>query len=262
MFEHPPKSWSRKGKAAGASSDSFAGAAGLRVLLAEDTPISAEMMLTMAKHLSIDMDVASNGLDAIAMIEEAAADGRPYSLLLVDVMMPILDGVETTRRLRAQGIGEKELPIIAVTAATDLDEVRSYRAAGMQAFLEKPVGIEDLRSALRAWGHATAKGRSRLRSTAFEALREKFDQRKQQTLERIEHALSIEPAGEDIIMEIKHLLHQVAGTAGTFGEPKLSEDARRHEGELMAAYFGKGDVHAALEQAQASLRNKDHNGED
>ena len=129
MFEPSSKDW------AGKTGDS--GASPLRVLLAEDTPINAEMMRAMASHLKIEMDVAANGLETIAMIEAARDAGNPYSLLLLDVMMPILDGVETAKRLRQSGYNEAELPIVAVTAATSLDEVRSYRAAGMQAFLEK-----------------------------------------------------------------------------------------------------------------------------
>ena len=63
MFEPSSKDW------AGKTGDS--GASPLRVLLAEDTPINAEMMRAMAEHLKIDMDVAANGLETIAMIEAA-----------------------------------------------------------------------------------------------------------------------------------------------------------------------------------------------
>src|SRR3546814_3118975 len=55
---------------------------------AEDTPISAQMMEVMARHLGIDLDIAANGAEAIALIRSAAASKRPYTLLLLDVMMP------------------------------------------------------------------------------------------------------------------------------------------------------------------------------
>lgn len=228
----------------------------MRVLLAEDTPISAEMMLAMARHLKIEMDVAANGLDAIAMIEEAREGGQPYSMLLLDVMMPILDGVETARRIRQIGYSPDELPIIAVTAATDLDEVRSYRAAGMQAFLEKPVSLEDIRAALKAWGHRTSSRKQRVPQAALRALQEQFDERNLHALAKIEGALTDERFEEEIVLEIKNLLHQIAGTAATFGNPDLSEVARVHENAVMSAFFDEGDVKTALSSAAADLRER------
>lgn len=248
MFEPSSKDW------AGKTGDS--GASPLRVLLAEDTPINAEMMRAMASHLKIDMDVAANGLETIAMIEAARDAGNPYSLLLLDVMMPILDGVETAKRLRQSGYNETELPIVAVTAATSLDEVRSYRAAGMQAFLEKPVALDDLRAALKAWGHSTRSHKQRVSKASLEALQQQFEERNLQTLDRIDAALEQERFDEEIVMEIRNLLHQIAGTATTFGNPGLGDDARTHENALMAAFFANDDVRSALEDAGKSLRER------
>lgn len=248
MFEPSTKDW------AGKTGDS--GASPLRVLLAEDTPINAEMMRAMASHLKIDMDVAANGLETIAMIEAAKDAGNPYSLLLLDVMMPILDGVETAKRLRQSGYSEADLPIVAVTAATSLDEVRSYRAAGMQAFLEKPVALDDLRAALKAWGHSTKSRKQRVSRASLEALQQQFEERNLQTLDRIDAALEQERFDEEMVMEIRNLLHQIAGTATTFGNPGLGDDARIHENALMAAFFANDDVRSALEDAGKSLRER------
>ena len=248
MFEPSTKDWTGKTGGSGASP--------LRVLLAEDTPINAEMMRAMASHLKIDMDVAANGLETIAMIEAAKDAGNPYSLLLLDVMMPILDGVETAKRLRQSGYTETELPIIAVTAATSLNEVRSYRAAGMQAFLEKPVALDDLRAALKAWGHNTQSRKQRVSRASLEALQQQFEERNLQTLDRIDAALQQERFDEEMVMEIRNLLHQIAGTATTFGNPALGDDARIHENALMAAFFANEDVRSVLEDAGKSLRER------
>ena len=248
MYEPSSKDW--------AENSGECGAFPLRVLLAEDMPINAEMMEAMARHLQIDMDIAANGLEAIARIDAAREEGRPYSLLLLDVMMPILDGVETATRIRRSGYSETDLPIIAVTAATSLDEVRSYRAAGMQAFLEKPVALDDLRGALKAWGHGTTSRKQRVSRASLEALQAQFDERNVQTLGRIEAALEHQRFDEEIVLEIRNLLHQIAGTATTFGNPALSDDARTHENALMAAFFDRGDIRAALEEAGASLRKR------
>jgi len=231
-------------------------AAPLRVLLAEDTPINAEMMRAMATHLAIDMDIAAHGLEAIDKIEEAQEAGHPYSLLLLDVMMPILDGIETTKRLRAKGFTESDLPIIAVTAATSFDEIRSYKTAGMQAFLAKPVSLENLRDTLLAWGHRTQKRKPKPQPAMFEALKEQFHARNHDTLAKVEMALSQETIDADLVSQIRHLLHQIAGTAKTFGDPELSEEAREHEHALISASLDQDTMRTALEAAAASLNGK------
>ncbi|WP_435419143.1 response regulator [Parerythrobacter aurantius] len=229
------------------------GAPPLRVLLAEDSPISADMMQAMADRLEVSMDVAANGLEAIEMIREAGQSGEPYSLLLVDIMMPILDGLETARRLRSEGINAEDLPIIAITAATDLEEVRSYRRAGMQAFLEKPVALSDLRATLHAWGHGTRSRARTVRSAAFEALAEQFRQRKVSTLAAIERTLGEPVLTDEMLAEVRRILHQLAGTAGSFGEPALGETARACELELVAAIFDRQDARPVLAKASAAL---------
>jgi CheY-like chemotaxis protein len=225
----------------------------LRILLAEDTEIAAEMMLAMAERLDVEMDVAHNGLDAIVMVHEAIAEGRPYSLLLMDAMMPVLDGVETARRLRQEGLTRDMLPIIAVTAATDLDEVRTYRDAGMQAFLEKPVSLEDLRATLKAWKHRPGRTVDNKRKSTLEELQQQFDLRKRTAVAALDAALAGGEFTEECVMELRTLLHKIAGTAGSFGEASLSEDTRALEGELMKVFFDNGDVGHVIARAREIL---------
>ncbi|MDG5752057.1 response regulator [Qipengyuania sp. XHP0211] len=252
MYEPKSASWTDKRVSKDESPDGAAGA--LRVLLAEDTQISADVLMAMTRHLSVQMDHATNGVEAIAMIKTAENAAKPYSMLLLDVNMPILDGVETAKRLRAQGYDAEYLPIIAVTAATDLDEVRTYRAAGMQAYLEKPVALDDLRATLRAWGHRTRNTPQRKRSAALEALKLRFDDRTLGLLRQIDGALDRSDIDEALIMELRNLLHQLAGTAGSFGQPRLGEVARNQEAALLAAFFAGEDVKPVLENAKSALK--------
>ena len=252
MYEPKSTSWTDKRASKGETPDG-SGAA-LRVLLAEDTQISADVLMAMTRHLSVRMDHAVNGVEAIAMIKAAENAATPYSLLLLDVNMPILDGVETAKRLRAEGYDAEYLPIIAVTAATDLDEVRTYRAAGMQAYLEKPVALDDLRATLRAWGHRTRNTPQRKRSAALEALKLRFDDRTIGLLQQIDGALESSDIDEALVMDLRNLLHQLAGTAGSFGQPRLGEVARNQEAALLAAFFAGDDVKAVLEDARNALK--------
>lgn len=252
MYEPKSASWTSKRASKGDTPDGSAAA--LRVLLAEDMQISAEVLMAMTRHLSVQMDHAVNGVEAISMIKAAENAAKPYSLLLLDVNMPILDGVETARRLRAEGYHAEYLPIIAVTAATDLDEVRTFRAAGMQAYLEKPVALDDLRATLKAWGHRTRSTPQRKRSAALEALKLRFDDRTIGLLQQIDGALESSEIEEPLVMDLRNLLHQLAGTAGSFGQPRLGEVARNQEAALLAAFFAGEDVKPILEDARNALK--------
>lgn len=225
----------------------------MRVLLAEDTPINAEMMQAMAEHLGVAMDIAENGQDAIDMVRKAAMQGNPYALLLVDVMMPVLDGVEATRRLRAEGFAPADLPIIAVTAATDRDEVRHYREAGMQAFLPKPVGLSELSAALNAWGRNMARIAPDAQANVWQALRRKFVERKRNALAQITAALASDELDDETVMQLRNMLHQLAGTAGSFGEENLEIQARKFEAALMAAFLKGSGLANVLQEARKCL---------
>ncbi|MHA6332402.1 response regulator [Qipengyuania sp. CAU 1752] len=225
-------------------------------MLAEDTKISAEMMQAMADRLSIRMDVVANGLEAIESVHAAIAANAPYSLLLLDIMMPILDGIETAARLRSDGISAHELPIVAITAAANIEEVRTYRQAGMQAFLEKPVSLDSLRATMEAWGHREPCRVRAMRPAAFDALAEQFRQRKVTTLAALQTALETGDLSEKIIVELRRILHQLAGTAGSFGETELGEDARRLEIELMATFFENGNLREVIERAALAIERR------
>ena len=78
---------------------------------------------------------------------------RPYDLMLADLQMPDMDGFELARRIRQDeaATGRARLPILAVTASTLKSEEERSRAAGMDGFITKPVGIEQLKATLEVW---------------------------------------------------------------------------------------------------------------
>jgi two-component system sensor histidine kinase/response regulator len=118
---------------------------GARVLLAEDNLINQEVAVELLHAAGMVVDVANDGAAAV----DRAASGR-YDLVLMDVQMPMLDGLEATRRIRALP-GHAATPIIAMTANAFGDDRTTCLAAGMNDHIGKPVDPEQLYDALARW---------------------------------------------------------------------------------------------------------------
>jgi CheY-like chemotaxis protein len=134
-----------QGPAAGAEDERIATAAapGKRVLLVEDNPINALLARALLTREGCEIDHAISGEEAIA-----AAKVGAYDLVLMDMRMPGLTGVETARELRNLGV---ETPIVALTANAFEDDRHACLAAGMNDFLVKPMSPDALRAMLSRW---------------------------------------------------------------------------------------------------------------
>ena len=111
---------------------------GRRVLLAEDVPVNAEIMMMVLAMREIDADLAENGRIAVDKFLEHPAGY--YDAILMDMRMPEMDGLEATRTSRACGREDaKKIPIIALTANAFDEDVQRSLQAGLNAHLSKPV---------------------------------------------------------------------------------------------------------------------------
>lgn len=113
-----------------------------RILLVEDTKALAENMSDILVNLGFDVTIASDGSEALGLLDEV----KP-AIIITDVLMPVMDGLELTRRVRANS-GYRNVPIIILSArATDGDIAAGF-AAGASDYLKKPCIIEDLISSI------------------------------------------------------------------------------------------------------------------
>jgi CheY-like chemotaxis protein len=123
---------------------------GLSILVAEDNEINALLMRSLLGRLGHAAVITTNGEQALESWLSAKSAGTPYDLVLMDIQMPQLNGVETTRRIRNHeaGDGGRPTPILALTANTLVEDRYACFEAGMDGFLIKPLDREKLEEAL------------------------------------------------------------------------------------------------------------------
>ncbi|MBQ3477937.1 MAG: response regulator, partial [Clostridia bacterium] len=120
----------------------------LRVLIAEDMDINAEILADLLELLDVESERAENGQVAVEMFDRSAPGH--YDAILMDVRMPVMDGLEATRSLRKLPRADaRSIPVIAMTANAFDEDVQRSLQAGMNAPLSKPVDIDRLKETLQ-----------------------------------------------------------------------------------------------------------------
>jgi signal transduction histidine kinase/FixJ family two-component response regulator/PAS domain-containing protein len=126
---------------------------GYRVLLVEDMEINREIVFALLEPTLLAIDTAENGLEAL---EKYAADPARYDLILMDMQMPEMDGLEATRRIRAlDDPRAQQVPIIAMTANVFREDIERCLKAGMDDHVGKPIDIEEVITKLQRYLGAT-----------------------------------------------------------------------------------------------------------
>jgi len=118
---------------------------GCRLLLVEDDPMNCEVALMLLEEAGLLIDVAEDGDIAVAM-----AARNDYALILMDMQLPTMDGVEATHLIRASATGQ-QVPIVAMTANAFAEDRKRYMEAGMNDFIAKPFNPEALFAMILQW---------------------------------------------------------------------------------------------------------------
>lgn len=181
-------------------------------------------------------------------------------MILMDIQMPVVDGITAARAIRALGGRAAQIPIVALTANAYASDIAECRSAGMSDHLSKPVSMAALGAAMTRWlgEEAPPVERRRPSNANTSSLADKFAQRKGEyaaRLAELQRALSTASNEErgPLMSEAEEIAHKLAGTAAMFGERPLGELAAAVEDSLGAeAENGSakiGDLIEALRRA-------------
>jgi CheY-like chemotaxis protein len=237
----------------------------LRVLVAEDNAVNQRLALLLLEKQGHRADVVGNGAEALEALER----GR-YDVVLMDVQMPEMDGLEATRRIHERWASERPR-IIAVTAGAMSEERDRCLAAGMDDYLSKPIRVEELTAALddvarRSQDALNTSALERLAKTLGEGpavaeLIDTFFAEAPKLVATLQEAARAGDAGE-----LRRAAHTLKANAATFGAERLAELCRRLEAMGEAETLSEAEqlaeraeneyahVHSALEGLRASGR--------
>ena len=124
-----------------------------QVLVVEDDMISQIIATAMMRDMGLGVKVASNGKEALAVLQEAEGEGEQIAFILMDCQMPVMDGFETTAAIRAreQRLGLHRTPILACSAYASLAQRAKCEVYGMDDVMHKPISQDVLESKIARW---------------------------------------------------------------------------------------------------------------
>jgi signal transduction histidine kinase/CheY-like chemotaxis protein len=231
----------------------------LRILLAEDNPLNQKVARLLLEKLGYSADLAANGLEVLAALER-----QDYDLVLMDVMMPDLDGLEATRRIVARWPADRRPRIVALTASAMREDRERCLAAGMDEYLSKPIDLRALGETLQRV-HRESAGKPRVREApSLPMIDELWRLDPQETIRLLESFLvhldlqlaSLREAVEQgDAAAIERVAHSLRGASATLGLPRLPDSlgdlvrrVRRGEMHRMGAILAAVDQDADRER--------------
>ena len=209
---------------------------GGRILVVEDDDAVRSLVTQALRQAGAEVEAVGTGSEALGAALAASRVGRPFDVTFMDLQLPGLDGDEVVRRMRAAGC---TTPVVALTAAADLESRERARAAGCSAFLAKPVGLDDLLAAARHHVGAHPLASTLPSLPGLEGVIAGFTGVLEQRVREIERA-----ANSGDVLAVGRLAHRLRGAAGSHGFAPISDAALALEEVAVAG----GDLTPALLQ--------------
>ncbi|WP_380785710.1 PAS domain S-box protein [Sphingomonas sp. R86521] len=228
-----------------------------RVLLAEDHEVNQLLVRAMLAHGGHQVVLVEDGQAAVDAVRDSIANGTPFDMVLMDMQMPVMDGMAATRAIRAaETSGGRRLPIVALTANAFASDLESCRDAGMDDHVAKPVSMEALLAAVDRWSCPAEAPCAPPPAAKFQpsaAVRDKYAVHRARTLEHVDALVRSGTFSDEEVQATAALLHKLAGTAGMFGETALGNCASELEDGLLE--WPKEERIARISAGATRLRN-------
>lgn len=209
------------------------------ILLVEDHEINRLLATAMLERMGCKVVSAENGAQAVEILTENGGSSHDFGLVLMDMQMPIMDGLESTRNIRRAGISADQLPIVALTANAFVEDRNACTAAGMQDHVSKPIQFNDLHKAVCRWYFDRRSPDEAAESEVVDddptiaMLRPKYEEFRTETLVSLSAGIdTIDSWSISRSEDIMDMLHKLAGSAGSFGEGKIAAEAQRLEAAI------------------------------
>ncbi|PKP77077.1 MAG: hypothetical protein CVT81_11295 [Alphaproteobacteria bacterium HGW-Alphaproteobacteria-3] len=154
----------------------------LKVLLAEDQPVNQKLMSAVMERLGHTLTIAGNGVEAVRELRN-----ENFDIVLMDIQMPVMDGIQATKVIRASDEPWHDIPIVALTAHAMTGHSDAYKAAGMNGFVSKPFSIDVLVSEM---SRAIAERRNAAARPVMEAGGEALEEEMDEAFSRAERVLT------------------------------------------------------------------------
>lgn len=246
-----------------------------RILLVEDNEINQKVAIAILSKMDIKPDIAPNGAEAVRILE-----GKNYDLILMDIQMPVMDGLEATKVIRDKNskVANHDVPIIAMTAHALKGDREKCLSAGMDDYVSKPVKPKDLADAINRQLSGTKRAEQQLTNEKVEAetlnsiifdvnsLMERISGDKELFEELVnlfiedtpKHLASIKKAYDNKnVDEIQHIAHSIKGSSGNFGASSMQKVALSLEQTAKTGNFSKmGHLIDALEMEFEMLKKE------
>ena len=232
----------------------------LSILLAEDVRTNQDLAVALLRSWGHVVDVVADGAAVVAAVQ-----ARDYDLVLMDVQMPLMDGLEAARRIRALDGSRSQVPIVAMTANVMREDVAAAAAAGMDGHVGKPFSPDELRAAVDAFARRRTPAPRRaswalpkadvLDAAIFETLSRTLGTSAAEGLlsafqAQLDEAWTANPSGADDWERVRGQAHDIVSAAGMLGFSSLSMASRELASILRADGAGTRRALEALDIAR------------